>query len=317
MQLWFSHRSGSSLREQLATQIVLGILSGDLPPGTRLPSTRELARRFHLHPNTASAGYRQLERERWVEVRHGSGVYVRQAASDDPLSPSFALDQLAASLFRSARRLGIPLATVRARLRRLLELQPPDRFLLIEPDEELRRILVQEITNAVTIHVESCGREDSHLAQFLEAAVPVALPGTATAIRKVLPPRTELLILQVRSVPLSLADWLPAPPGTLVCVASRWPGFLKLARTMLMAAGFDSDSLMFRDARRPNWRRGPEQAAAIVCDSATAADAPIGCRIVTFPLLSDASVAELRRYEEFLRSPLVTESSAVTPEKVP
>ena len=46
--------------EVIHTQIILGILSDDLSPGQRLPSTRELARRFHLHPNTISAGYRQL-----------------------------------------------------------------------------------------------------------------------------------------------------------------------------------------------------------------------------------------------------------------
>jgi DNA-binding transcriptional regulator YhcF (GntR family) len=73
MQLWFAHRSEVSIREQLVTQIVLGILSNDLAPGQRLPSTRELARRFQLHPNTVSAGYRQLERDQWVELRHGSG----------------------------------------------------------------------------------------------------------------------------------------------------------------------------------------------------------------------------------------------------
>ena len=37
MQLWFSHASGVSLPEQLKTQIILGILSGDLAPGLRLP----------------------------------------------------------------------------------------------------------------------------------------------------------------------------------------------------------------------------------------------------------------------------------------
>lgn len=297
------------------TQIVLGILSGDLPPGTRLPSTRELARRFRIHPNTASTGYRQLQRERWVEMRRGSGVYVREAKPEDSISPSLALDQLAANLFRAARELGIPLTAVRARMHQLLTIQPPDHFLLIEPDDELRRILALEVKTATTIPVESCS-PGTRLAETLGNAVPVALPSTASIIRGDLPPGTELLILQVRSVPLSLAGWLPAPPGTLVCVASRWPGFLKLARTMLMAAGFDSDSLMFRDARRPNWRRGLEQAAATVCDSATAADVPTGCRIVTFPLLSDSFLAELRRYEQFLRSPLIVGSVGVTPAKV-
>ena len=37
MQLWFSHESTVTLREQLVTQIILAILSDDLRPGQRLP----------------------------------------------------------------------------------------------------------------------------------------------------------------------------------------------------------------------------------------------------------------------------------------
>lgn len=71
MRLWFSHSSEVPIYRQLVTQVVLAILSGDLRPGERLPSTRELARRFALHPNT---GYRQMEREGWTERRRRSGV---------------------------------------------------------------------------------------------------------------------------------------------------------------------------------------------------------------------------------------------------
>ena len=69
MQFWFARGSEIPVRQQLVTQVVLGILCNDLAPGQRLPSTRELARRFHLHLNTISAAYRQLGREKWVEFR--------------------------------------------------------------------------------------------------------------------------------------------------------------------------------------------------------------------------------------------------------
>src|SRR5260370_14294541 len=88
MQLWFARGSEVTIREQLVTQVILGILSDDLGPGQRLPSTRELARRFRLHPNTVSAGYRQLERQRWGEFPPCSGVYVR--ARQPELVPPFA-----------------------------------------------------------------------------------------------------------------------------------------------------------------------------------------------------------------------------------
>jgi DNA-binding transcriptional regulator YhcF (GntR family) len=205
MQLWFAHRSGVTLREQLVTQIILGILSDDLPTGHRLPSTRELARRFHLHPNTVSSGYRQLERELWVEIRHGSGVYVRDSKPEHLLSPSIALDQMVAELFRAARKWEIPLGAVRSRLRYWLELQIPDHFLLIEPDEELRRIVAFELGQSVALPVKSCGPKDAQLSRKLANAIPVTLAGKEKIVRQELPEGAELLVLQARSVPTSLA----------------------------------------------------------------------------------------------------------------
>src|SRR5271169_2518104 len=265
MQFWFARASEVSIREQLVTQVILGILSDDLAPGQRLPSTRDLARRFHLHPNTISAGYRQLERERWVEFRRGSGVYVRAHKPETSSTPALALDQMIARLFRSARKLGVTFPVLRVRLRQWLELQPPDHFLLIEPDEDLRRILAAEIGQAVNFRVQSCDLRDCP--KTLEGAIPVVLPNRAAAVRQALPEGADVLTLQVRSVPTSLTVWLPAPSGTLIGIASAYPTFLTLARTILQAAGFDSDALVFRDARKANWQRGLQQTAAVVCDT--------------------------------------------------
>lgn len=301
MQLWFARGSEVSIREQLVTQIVLGILSDDLAPGQRLPSTRELARRFQVHPNTISAGYRQLARNRWVEFRRGSGVYVRASKPEMASSPSLALDQLIARLFRSARKMGVTLPAVRVRLKQWLELQPPDHFLLIEPDEELRTILESEIERAVTFPVRSCAPEQCPKAMD---GVPVVLPNRVATVKPLLPEGTELLTLQLRSVPAALSGYLPAPQKALVGIASRWPEFLRVARALLTAAGFHPDSLVFRDARETEWQNGLKETAAVVCDSVTAAQLPAGCRAIPFALLSEQSIAELRRYEEFVRQPL-------------
>ncbi len=302
MQFWFARRSEVSIREQLVTQVVLGILSDDLAPGQRLPSTRDLARRFRLHANTVSAGYRELEREGWVEFRRGSGVYVRTQRPEISPTPVMALDQIIARLFRSARQLGVTLPVLRSRLQQWLELQPPDHFLLIEPDEELRQIMAAEIARAVSFPVESCGPENCP--QTRDGGVPLVLPNRAEKVRKLLPPGTELLVLQVRSVPASLAGYLPAPSDALVAVASRWPEFLKLARAVLNAVGFHPDSLIFRDARQAHWQRGLKETTAVVCDLLTAAQLPPECRVLPFTMVSESSISELQSYEEFIRKPI-------------
>lgn len=303
MQLWFSRTSEISIREQLATQIVLGILSGDLAPGQRLPSTRELARRFHLHANTVSAGYRQLERGNWVEFRKGSGIYVGAHKPSDR-NGAVALDQLIAEFFRSARGLEVPLAEVRSRLRHWLELQPPDHFLLIEPDDQLAQIVVSEMRKAVSFPVQSCRPDEFGSSALSDGAVLVAVSLSAKSIHELPPKNSEVLMLHLRSAGESLARHLPASRTTLVGIASGWALFRKNARTMLIAAGFDPDCLVLRDTTKPGWQRGLRETAAVVCDSLTQERLSEMPRVFSFPLLADSSLKDLRDYEQFIRSPL-------------
>src|SRR2546423_15042925 len=99
MRLWLSKSSEVPLREQLVTQIRLGIISGDLSTRQRLPSTRELARRFRIHANTVSAAYRELHRNGWVDFRKGSGGYVREDSPDQSKEGALGLDRLQPNFF--------------------------------------------------------------------------------------------------------------------------------------------------------------------------------------------------------------------------
>ena len=297
MHFWLTRGSDVTIREQIESQVTLGILSGDLTPGERLPSTRELARRFRLHPNTISSAYRKLDREAWVEFRHGSGVYIRKNPPKQPLTPERSLDQQIANFFQATRSLGIPLPGVRARLQQWMEVQPPNHFLLIEPDDELRVIVAAEMQRALKMPVESCSSQDRRLPELLPSAVPVCLPNRAKALSKLLPSGAELIALRVSSVPKSLAAYLPLPASILIGVASRAPDFLKLARTLLIAAGLDSDVLVIRDSRKSNWVKGLDQTAAVICDSLTATTLPKGIRAIPFPLVSEACLNDLREYE--------------------
>jgi GntR family transcriptional regulator len=278
---------------------VLAILSGDLRPGERLPSTRELARRFALHPNTISAGYRQLEREGWTEQRRGSGVYVRSDAST-PRTPAQVLDHHIAGFFRAARELKLPAAEVRARVAEWIATPPPDHLLLIDPDPELRRILLTEIRHATALPVAEASLEECANPEILAGAMPICRPSKTAAVRALLPAGIELVTLQIRSANAWLSPWLPAPQGHLIGVASRWPEFLETAKTMLIAAGIPAEALILRDVRQPRWRSGLEQATAILCDAHTATlpTLPRKPHTIVFPLLADAARVELAKFAD-------------------
>jgi DNA-binding transcriptional regulator YhcF (GntR family) len=299
MHFWFIHSGEVSVREQIVTQITLGILSEELVPGERLPSTRELARRFHLHANTVSSAYRQLESEGWVESRRGSGVFVRDRLPVGHVaanSSSQALSHIFARFLHSARKLDIPLSDVKDLLRQWLDNPMTTTCLLfIEPREALRKIVVAEIQQALAFPLSACDPDDPALMEKLIGAIPLALPSKAATIRSLLPAGTELITLQVRSAASALAERLPAPSDALIGVASAWSQFLETTRTMLIAAGFAPDALLFRDTAVDGWQDGLSETAGVVCDVFTAARLPKGIRTITFPVLSETAIEDLKR----------------------
>jgi GntR family transcriptional regulator len=302
MRLWLNRTGEVSLREQLITQVVLAILCKELLPGDRMPSTRDLARRFEIHANTASAAYRELERDGWLEFRHGSGVYVRATRPAAPLTPEMAVDQLIGELAARARKMGATDPLLKARLRRWLESQPPSRWLVIEPDPELRAIVVDEIEQALALPVAGCAPEDCSDAKRIEGSMPLVLPSKAARVRKLLPAGTELTVLQVQPVSRELLArlqrYLPEHAGDLIGVASRWSDFQRIARTMLIAAGLAPESLLVRDASQAGWKRGLDSTSGVVCDSLTARELPEGVFALRFTLVDEATLAQLRKQED-------------------
>lgn len=86
------------LFDQLRTQIIAGVRDGELAPGTRLPTVRELAGQINLAVNTVARAYRELEAAGILETRGRFGTYVARA---DPADAAMAT---AANTFVSAAK---------------------------------------------------------------------------------------------------------------------------------------------------------------------------------------------------------------------
>ena len=78
------------------------ILSGQLPPGTRLPATRQLAEQYGLSRGTVVAAFDQLRAEGYTMTRTGSGTYVTRTLPDQLMRAS---GTRAPSEFGTRRRL--------------------------------------------------------------------------------------------------------------------------------------------------------------------------------------------------------------------
>lgn len=58
---------------QLTEQLTAGIVAGDFPSGSRLPTVRELAAQAGVNPNTAQRALSQLEAEALAVSERGTG----------------------------------------------------------------------------------------------------------------------------------------------------------------------------------------------------------------------------------------------------
>lgn len=64
---------------QIVDKICHQIVRGELKPGEKLPSVREMAIQTGVNPNTIQRTYSELERMGIVESRRGQGTFVTEA----------------------------------------------------------------------------------------------------------------------------------------------------------------------------------------------------------------------------------------------
>ena len=80
--IYIDKTSGIPLYKQIYSSIASDILTGVIPSGHRLPSTRKLAQELSVGRNTAEKAYKQLEAEGYITARAGSGFTAEKIPLD-------------------------------------------------------------------------------------------------------------------------------------------------------------------------------------------------------------------------------------------
>lgn len=83
----FQQPQKKRLYEDIVNQIIKLINDGELKPGDRLPSERELANDLKISRNSVREAFRTLELRGHVEIRPGDGVFVKKIDFDKMLNP--------------------------------------------------------------------------------------------------------------------------------------------------------------------------------------------------------------------------------------
>jgi GntR family transcriptional regulator len=110
--------------EQLRAQVSGQVACGQLAPGTRLPTVRQLAGDLGLAPGTVARAYTELESEGVVISRGRRGTFVSGAAARPDRSVHRQLAAAADQFAAAVRKLGISDETAEAAVRQGLARHP-------------------------------------------------------------------------------------------------------------------------------------------------------------------------------------------------
>ena len=107
MYLLINYQSGEAIYRQIVEQVKYKVASGELTPGKRLPSIRELAKQLKINPRTVVKAYEELRSAGLAVMRQGQGVFItdNQATLPGKVRKK-QIEDMSRRLFAEAARLG-------------------------------------------------------------------------------------------------------------------------------------------------------------------------------------------------------------------
>ena len=81
MNIEINFRSGIPIYVQIIDQIKHMIATGELQPGTQLPTVRQMAADLRVNFNTIARAYRLLDEESIISTQHGRGTFILELPS--------------------------------------------------------------------------------------------------------------------------------------------------------------------------------------------------------------------------------------------
>jgi len=98
---------GSPIYGQVVYAVKKAIVSGQLKPGDRFPSVREIAKELRINPNTAQKVVAHLAREGMLEMKPGIGSIVSELSTATKAQRDRILNDEVEKLVVESKRLSI------------------------------------------------------------------------------------------------------------------------------------------------------------------------------------------------------------------
>ncbi|CUH40924.1 HTH-type transcriptional repressor YtrA [Jannaschia seosinensis] len=221
---------------QLRGALEYGIASGDIPPGTRLPSVRRLAGHLGVSPVTVNNVYAALQEAGHVHGRVGTGTFV----ADDGVSHQQAkslreVERGIAELVRLGQEAGLSRAELTYRVSTASTRQEHVRILMIGTFHDATEAYAEDIRQYLRPGDEIIARTTEQMAtQRVEGVGLVVAPRTLRVEAQALFPKLPVVgvtLIPKEATRVALAG---IPPLAQVAAVSHFPEFLPAMRAGIM-----------------------------------------------------------------------------------
>jgi GntR family transcriptional regulator len=235
MQVRIEPNSHLPVHAQLKEQIKFLILNGELEPGAKLPTTRQLAGFLRINRNTVLKAYQQLVQEGLIECQRGRGCVVveRPMAAAQPVSAR--LLKIIDSAIEQAGEIGVDpddfaaFAYARAKQRR--DVWVKRRLMFVECEMAIATAFAQVIQDRLDVEVTPVALRDLQQPtveveeQLREAYVVATTFFHIQEVRQLLA-KTKKEVVGLGLKPhleklIQIAEIPQGTPAALVCVSER------------------------------------------------------------------------------------------------
>ena len=225
---------------QLRGKIKYGIACGELRPGERLPSVRDLAGQIGIAPMTVAAVYRELQEAELLEARGGCGTFVASSGAQDVSRRDGLrrLRQRVDALLRDSEALGLDAADILALVNMRLRAAPEAGLRLVfvgvfdAASQDYAAAIQSRLPSAdniVAVTVERLRREPALCLDTASADLVLTIADRRAEVAGLLGPKAPPLVM-VRFLPAEQvrAALAALDPFTRVAMVSLFPEWLAM-----------------------------------------------------------------------------------------
>ncbi len=223
---------------QLIDQISFAISSNQYPPGSQLPSIRQLAQWTGLHRNTIGKVYQQLKESGYVETKGGSGVFVKSPQAGETISMPIqsmrqTVDRLVAAGFSLVQVREAFLTEIEWRMR----CQAQILVAVGTEDPGVGVIMARELSEVLNLPVQTVAiAEIAEVLKQTTAGTIVTNRYYLDQVRKLnIPKDIRLFAVDIYKYELEIQRIRQLPEAHHVGIVSISPGILRVAESLIQS----------------------------------------------------------------------------------